>query len=226
MQPTYLPWMGYFDLIDQSDLFVFLDNVQFEKQSWQQRNRIKTAQGPLWLTVPVYQRLGQKIVDVRINSKGGWKRKHRMSLHVNYNKSSFWPMFSPIFEKIYQQEWDFLVELNIHLIELICQKLKVEYNFIRTSQLESAHGKNVDLLISICQSVGADIYLSPAGSKTYLTSNQSFKKKRILLKYHQYEHPTHPQLYGDFISHLSVVDVLFNKGPQAKNIILSGRKAV
>ena len=143
-----------------------------------------------------------------------------------YNKSSFWPEFSTIFEKVYQQEWYVLVELNIHLIELICQILGIKYKFIRTSQLRQNTAKKTDLLISICESVGADIYLSPAGSKSYLTSDESFKKNGIFLKFQQYEHPTYAQLYVDFISHLSVVDILFNQGTEAKNIILSGRKSV
>jgi hypothetical protein len=224
MQPTYLPWMGYFDLIDQSDLFVFLDNVQFDNRSWQQRNRIKMSQGPHWLTVPVYQRTGQKITDVRIYNEVNWRRKHWMTLTTGYQKSAFWSDVSPQLEGVYQQDWQALVDLNIYLIKLFCQMLGIESNFKRASQLESIRGKKTDLLISICQSVGADLYLSPAGSKTYLTSDNHFKNNGIALKFHQYEHPTYPQLYGEFSPYLSIVDLMMNTGEKVLDTIISGRK--
>jgi hypothetical protein len=223
MQPTYLPWLGYFDLIDQSDLFVFLDSVQFEKQSWQQRNRIKTSQGPLWLTVPVYQNLSQNISDVCINNKERWKNKHWMSLKMNYIRSRFWTEYSAILKKVYTQDWNLLLDLNIHLIEVICQIIGIRYNFIRTSQIKEISGKKSDLLISTCKALNADVYLSPQGSRAYLQSDKKFKDHGISLKFHQYKHPIYPQLYGEFIPYLSLIDLVMNTGNDALDFIVSGR---
>lgn len=225
MQPTYLPWIGYFDLIDQSDVFVFLDTVQFEKQSWQQRNRIKTAKGTLWLTVPVYQSLKQKIVDVGIDNTKIWRRNHWMSLVNNYHRAPFWTTCGPKLETEYNQEWVRLTEFNIHLIGMFCDMLQIRPRFVRTSEMPDIEGQKTGLLTNICKALGADTYLSPVGSWAYLDSNAEFRNKGISLVFHQYEHPTYQQLYGAFVPYLSVVDLLMNMGPKAIEIIRSGRKA-
>jgi hypothetical protein len=224
MQPTYLPWLGYFDLIDQSDVFIFLDTVQFEKQSWQQRNRIKTAIETQWLTVPVYRSLKQKIMDVRIDNTKDWRRNHWMSLVNNYHGSSFWSSYSSRLESTYHQHWDRLAELNIFLIKTLCETLDLRPRFVRTSELPILQGKKAELLVDLCKIFGADTYLSPAGSQVYLESDAPFRSDGISLVFHQYEHPTYPQLYGEFIPYLSVVDLLLNTGPQALGVIRSGRR--
>jgi hypothetical protein len=224
MQPTYLPWMGYFDLIDQSDVFIFLDTVQFEKQSWQQRNRIKTANGPLWLTVPVYQSLKQKIVDVRIDNTKNWRRNHSMSMVNSYRRSPFWTDYWPQLEAAYGQDWNLLVELNIHLIGILCEMLLLKPRFVRASDMPNIEGEKTKLLIDICRKLGADTYLSPLGSRAYLESDAEFRKVEISLLFHQYEHPIYPQLYGPFLPHLSIVDLLLNVGPKAIEAIRSGRR--
>jgi hypothetical protein len=217
--------MGYFDLIDQSDVFVFLDTVQFERQSWQQRNRIKTAKGPLWLTVPVYRSLKQKIVDVRIDNTKNWSRNHSMSLANNYRKSPFWAMYGPQLEIAYSQDWDRLAELNIHFIEMFCDMLQLRPRFVRTSEMPNIDGQKTELLINICKILGADTYLSPIGARAYLESDTEFRNKGVSLLFHHYEHPTYAQLYGDFEPYLSIVDLVMNVGPKAIEMIRSGRRA-
>ena len=223
MQPSYLPWMGYFDLIDQSDLFVFLDNVQFDNRSWQQRNRIKTSQGPRWLTVPVYQRSKQKILDVQIYNEVNWQRKHLMTMAHNYQKSDYWSEYEPLLQNTYQHEWRYLVDLNIHLIVMFCEILGIRCHFKRASQIREIEGQKSELLISICKCLNADVYLTPQGSRDYIQSDKKFKDSGITLKFHQYKHPTYPQLYGKFIHHLSLIDLLLNTGNDASYFIASGR---
>jgi hypothetical protein len=224
MQPTYLPWIGYFDLIGQADIFVFLDTVQFEKQSWQQRNRIKTSQGVQWLSVPVFHSFGQKIIDVRINNQTKWRRKHWMSLFTNYGKAPFWSLYGPELDQLYQREYYRLAELNIDLVKLLCGMFGIKPRFLRTSEQPPLPGTKVEPLIALCKQLGADTYLSPAGSRAYLESETPFRESGISLVFQEYEHPIYPQLHGGFISHLSVVDLLMNTGPRAPEIILSGRK--
>ena len=115
-QPQYLPWLGYFDKIDRADVFVLLDNVQFKKNEWQNRNRIKTAQGPQWLTVPVLYRFPQLICEVGINTKERWQHKQRQTILSNYRKAPFWSLLEPFFEEIFAKEWQTIAELNIHVV--------------------------------------------------------------------------------------------------------------
>jgi hypothetical protein len=224
MQPTYLPWSGYFDLIGQSDVFVFLDTVQFEKQSWQQRNRIKTPSGPLWLTVPCYQSLPQQIVDVRIDNKTDWRRKHWMSISANYSKAPFWRDYRERLEGIYSRDWDRLADLNIRLITLLTGLLGIEARFLNASELLRSDRSRSARLVEICADLGATVYLSPPGSFAYIHSDRPFAERGIRLAFQQYEHPVYPQRIGAFVSHLSVVDILLNCGPAALEILKSGRR--
>ena len=223
MQPTYLPWMGYFDLIDQSDIFVFLDNVQFEKQSWQQRNKIKTRQGEIWLTVPVLQSLGQKINEVKINNNSNWKEKHWKSIKYNYNKAPYFKTYFKFFEETYNTDWQYLVDLNIHIIKWVCNQLNIKKDFIKSSDM-GIEGKKTDLLVNICKKLNADTYLSPLGSAVYIEKNNLFEREGIKLEYQHFEHPIYKQLWEDFVPHISVIDLLFNEGDKSLDIIRSGRR--
>ena len=223
MQPTYLPWMGYFDLMAQSDIFIFLDNVQFEKQSWQQRNKIKTSQGWQWLTVSVAQKFSQKIDEVEINDKVKWREKHWKTIMQNYRKSEFWSKYSSFFEDVYQREWQYLANLNIHITGWIRDQLGIETRLKSASEMD-VQGQKVSLVIDICKKVGADTYLSPIGAKEYIEEDNLFADEGIRLQYHNFEHPMYRQLYGDFIPYMSVIDLLFNEGPRSLEIIRSGRR--
>lgn len=162
MQPTYLPWMGYFDLIDQSDVFVILDDVQFEKQSWQSRNKIKTPQGEHWLSIPVVRRFPQLLKDVQINNSADWARNHFKTICQNYQKSAKYALYVADFEKIYSTNWARLIDLNVGLIRLISNKLGIEKKMVFSSSL-NVTGSKVSRLIDICKKLRADNYLSPAG---------------------------------------------------------------
>jgi len=221
MQPTYLPWIGYFDLMDEADVFVFLDTVQFERQSWQQRNRIKTSTGWTWLSVPIIRKFPQLIDSVLINNSQKWK--HWKTIEQNYRRTKYWKA-SPLAE-IYSRKWEYLVDLNLEIISWLTGEFGIHTETYRLSTTTTfpASASKVDLLIAICRFFHADTYLSPAGSAAYIEEDNRFEEEGITLKYQNYQHPVYNQPYGDFISHMAAIDLLFNEGPKSLRIIQSGR---
>lgn len=226
MQPTFLPWLGYFDLIDQANIFVFLDDVGFSKQSWHQRNRIKTANGVIWLTVPVLTRgsAEQRINEVKINLVSNDREKHLKTIIQAYKKAPFYKSYIDELSEILNRKYVLLVDLNIDLINLFCKSMNIKTNLIKSSQL-TIQGHKVDRLINICKTLNADVYLSTPGSKAYIDENNLFIPNHIDLKYHDYKHPLYNQLHGEFVPYLSVLDLLFCEGQQSMNIIRSGRNS-
>lgn len=223
MQPTYLPWLGYFDLMDTADVFVILDTVQFEKQSWQQRNRIKSAENESkWLTVPVVQGLGQKISAVKINNSEPWRRKHWGTIEQYYRRAPHWKLYSDSLSALYVQPWEYLIDFNLAVINLIKDQLGIKTKFIKASKIPVS-GERVSLLVNICHYLKSDVYISPVGSACYIEENNIFGLEGISLLYHQYEHPVYAQLFSGFLSHMSLIDLLFNEGPKSLEIIRSGR---
>lgn len=221
MQPTYLPWIGYFHLMDQGDIFVLLDNVQFEKQSWQQRNRIKTPNGPQWLSLPVGKKFPQSISEAVLVDRPDWRDKHWKSIAQTYRKAPFWAMHGPGLEALYSREWVSLADLNIALIDWLRAAFGIATPMVRASGLPVA-GKRVDLLLSICAHLGADTYLSPAGAADYIEEDNRFSAHGITLLYQRYAHPRYPQINGPFASHMAAIDLLFNQGPESLRIIREG----
>lgn len=223
MQPTYLPWMGYFDLMDQSDVFVLLDSVQFSKQSWHQRNKIKSNSGELLLTIPIVREFPSLIKDVKINNSHQWRGKHLKSIEQNYGKAEYFNRYIGFLREIYSREHFRLSDFTIPIILWIKDVLGVKCEIVRSSEI-GAGGSKVDLIVDICRRLGADGYISPLGSKEYIDENNVFKKEKIKLAYHNYIHPEYRQLWGDFIPYLSVIDLIFNEGGNSLEIIRSGRR--
>lgn len=224
IQPTYFPWIGYFDLMDQSDYFVFLDSVQFEKRSWQQRNRIKTSAGELQLSVPVLTkgRFQQKISEVKIDHTRSFYKKHIKSIKFNYAKATFYNRYINGLESILCQKHTYLADLNIELIKWIKAQLRIKTQLLRSSQL-NVQGKKAELLVNICKVLDVQTYLSSIGSKSYIQEGILFSDNNIKLRYHDFKHPTYHQLYGKFIPYLSTIDLVFNEGEKSLEIIRSGR---
>ncbi len=225
MQPTYLPWIGYFDLIDQADCFVFLDSVQFNKRSWQQRNRIKGPDEALWLTVPVLSkgRRDQLILDVEIDSTTAFQEKHLKSITHLYGKAPYFERYVDELSAILRGPCQCLADLNIELISWLCMSMGIQTETLRSSCL-NADGKRVDLLVAICKATGADCYISPEGSRGYIEENDLFALNDIDLVYHAYHHPEYRQVNGDFLPYLSALDLLFNEGPSSLSIVREGRE--
>ena len=220
-QPQYLPWLGYFDKIERSDIFVFLDNVQFKKNEWQNRNRIKTIEGWQWLSVPVIHKFMQKIYEVEINNTVWWGKKHLNALVTNYSKAPFFKDHNEFFEQAYSQEWNHLVDINIHMIEYLVKALGIsEEKLVKASKYESRE-EPTERLVDICKHLGADVYLSGKDGAKYMNLDE-FSKEGIKVIFQDYKHPRYSQLYGDFEPYMSVVDLLFNCGPESLSILKKG----
>lgn len=225
-QPNFLPWLGYFYKMAKCDDFVLLDNVQYTKNSFINRNRIKTPQGTMWLTVPVKikGRFGRLIKDVEINNTVNWKKKHLGTLGGNYKKARFFEQIFPGLEAIYYaNDWNNLCELNLRLLEWVLSMLELEKRLIRASEL-GVEGESTQLLINIVKEVGGNVYLSGFGGAKY-QEEELFKEAGITLEYYEFEHPVYPQLWSDFIPNLSIIDLLFNCGPKSFAVILHNRGA-
>jgi hypothetical protein len=217
-QPQYLPWLGYFDKMDQADAFVFLDNVQFKKNEWQNRNRIKTAQGRQWLTVPVIHRFPQQIDEVVINNRVNWRHKHFQALQTNYAKAPYFGEYIDFFKAVYAKKWEHLADLNIFVIKNIYQMLGfVQKPMILASTLDLRCDPN-GRLIDIVKTFQAETYLAGKGGGNYM-HRPDFEARGINVIVQQFEHPVYPQLYGCFQPNLSIIDLMFNCGPQSREII-------
>jgi hypothetical protein len=222
MQPTYLPWLGYLDLIDASDAFIFLDDVQFQRKSWHHRNYIKGPNGPIRLTIPVLQKgkRFQKIDQVVINNQEDWARSHLRSLEIAYSKSRYFQEYFQFYKNLYEKKWEWLVDLNIAFILLLMKLLSIKTPTLRASSMEIDLKGNLKV-IELCKKMGADKLYDAAGAVDFI-DNEKFQAENIEVEFQNYEHPTYSQLYGEFISHMSVVDLLFNEGPKSLEIIRSG----
>lgn len=225
-QPTYLPWIGYLDLVDQVDQLVLLDSVQFEKQSWQQRNRIKTPTGLQWLTVPVVfrGRLNQRIADVEIRETEFW-RDHLRAIELNYRRAPFFDAYYPALSEIMRSSSGIrLSELTIALLRWFAEALGIKTPMGRSSEL-SVEGKRTQLLAEICSLTGATTYVSPLGSADYLLSELAVLTDRgVNVVFQHYEHPSYSQLFPPFQPHASVLDLLLNEGENALPILRTGRR--
>ncbi len=225
LQPTYLPWMGYFGMIDIADIFVFYDDVQFVKQSWQQRNKIKSADGQwIWLPVHVIQEFGQNINEVKINDASNWRNKHWKSIYQSYAKALYFKDYGPEIERIYQKEWKLLSELNMFIIEKLSQLLGVRIpRFVKSSELSDLKGEKTERLSLVLQQIGADEYVSGPGAQDYMDVH-ILKAKGIKLYWYEFQHPVYPQIRGEFIPYLSAIDLLFNTGGEAIRYIREGSR--
>ena len=222
-QPNFCPWVGYFAKIAAADQFVFLDTAQVSKGSYQNRVRIKTPQGPQWLTANVSKPhkgfVGSDNIELRKFET--WKPKHLKTIEANYSRS---PNFSFFFEKLsnfYQASGHYLLnDFNIGLIKLACEALQLEQNnFVRSSAID-VNAKSDDALIEICKYGKATEYLSGEGGKNY-QQEKKFLKMGIQVRYGFFRHPVYEQLWGDFVPGLSILDLLLNHGEDSRHILMS-----
>jgi hypothetical protein len=224
-QPTYLPWLGYLDLLDQVDKFVLLDTVQFEKRSWQQRNRMKAPRGLEWLTVPVKVkgRSTQTIEEVEM-ADPEFSKKHLDLVYSRYQTANYFADFFPQLSGILEEYCrDRLAVLNLHLIEWFMAVLGITVPLVLSSTLE-VEGKRTALNVAICEQLCATKYYSAIGSAAYLLSELDlFTRKGIEVYFQNYIHPEYRQLFPPFCPYASTLDLIFNEGPRSLEIIRSGR---
>lgn len=222
-QPYYLPWIGFFDKLDQSDIYVILDKVDRSHRGLFNRNYILTPKGKLLLTVPI-QKGELQISKVRIDNSSKWKAKHWGAIESNYKKTPFWAMYEKHFKELYDQEWEYLCELNICFIKLFCDILGIDVKFYRESEFNEEFGMNSERIANIVQKLNGDIYISGSGARAY-NNPDHFNSKGIKLLYQNFHHPHYRQKWGnEFTANLSIIDLIFNHGPDSINIIRSSRK--
>lgn len=211
-QPAYLPWLGYLDKIARSDVHVFLDNVQFETRGFIHRNRIKTPQGPLWLTIPVHSH-GHRESDVRammIANDTDWRGKHLKSIAQNYRKASSFAERFPRLEALFAESREecYLADLCFGQLRFWLNEFGISTRLVKASDLPVS-GRKSDLILAHCREVGADSYFSGALGRDYL-DEESFSAEGVTIHYQEYAYPVYPQLYGDFLPAMSIVDYWLN----------------
>lgn len=218
IQPSYIPWRGYFDFISSVDAFVFLDDVQYTLRDWRNRNRIKTQQGLRWLTVSVRSPHRQRICDVEIDNSTQWQKKHTQSLRHAYGAAPFFRLYFEEFSEIIRQEHS-LSALDIRLTRWIMDKLDIHVPTFLSSEM-APRGTSTARLMDILLQLGADAYLSGPSAAAYLDT-ALFRQHNIQLEFKSYDYIPYPQMYGPFVSTVSVLDLLFNTGPEASKYLHS-----
>lgn len=222
-QSNYIPWKGFFDMINSVDEFVIYDDMQFTKRDWRNRNQIKTANGLLWLTIPVKVRgkFHQKIYETEIESSD-WAEKHWKTIQMAYSKAPFFRSQSAKFEALYESasKMPLLSDVNELFLKEICKILEINTPFLHSRDLV-LHEEKTQRLVNICQDLKATAYVSGPAAKDYIDSDQ-FSRAGVQLKWMNYQnYQTYPQLHGDFAHGVSVLDLIFNVGPDFKQYMKS-----
>jgi hypothetical protein len=217
LQPGYLPWLGFFEQMLRSDIFVVYDDVQYDKHGWRNRNRVKGPQAPVWLTVPVRLKgLNKpKINEVKIDpAQTRWAQKHCETLRQLSSKAPFFSQYYPHIEKTLKLAWDRIVDLDMALIRLIADWLGLAPDIVLSSSLGCQAEDPTARLVEICKTVEADIFYEGSSGKNYLDLSR-FAAAGLQVVFQEYQCRPYPQLYGEFIPYLSTVDLLFNCGPES-----------
>lgn len=212
-QPSYIPWCGYFEYIYASDVFVFLDDVQYSTSGWAHRNKIKIHNNhTMWLSVPIIKKnKSDYIKNIRINYNEDWIKKHKNSLTTYYGKSKYFKYYKNEFFSILDNHYEFLSDLDWNLLDFYCRCLGIKRKIIKSSDI-CISGKGYEKVINICKSLGATHYYGSGITSRHLYRNEDFEAGGIILEYQNYTHPIYPQLWGDFIPYLGILDFLFNAG--------------
>lgn len=222
-QPVYLPWLGLFHKIALSDNYVFLDTVQYLKKDWNNRNKIKTPHGWVWLTVPVLTKgkFAQTLREVKTNNQTNWRHKHWRSIKVNYSKAPYFHRYADLFEDLYSRDWEYLSDLNETILRVLLSELGIKTNFIKASTELELEGEKSDLVLDMCLKLNAGIYIFGALGKNY-AELEKFNEQGIKVIFQDYNHPQYSQQFGEFEPYMSVIDLLFNHGDESLDILMSG----
>ncbi|APT73537.1 hypothetical protein SU69_02595 [Thermosipho melanesiensis] len=216
LQPNYLPWKGVFDMINKVDFFVFLDDVQYTKHDWRNRNKIKTPNGLRWITVPVKSNsIKQKINEVEVSQRVNWQKKHYNSFIANYSKAKYFKDFEFLLEDFYiTNKWKKLSDLDIYTTIKISEILRINTNFLKSSEFKIKEKDKNRRLIEIIKLLKGKIYITGPSAKNYLNI-ELFEKNGIEVRFMEYKYPEYQQLYEGFIHEVTVLDVLFNCGDRS-----------
>jgi hypothetical protein len=219
-QPLYIPWLGFFQKVSMSDVFCLWDDVQFTPDGYIHRNRIKGPNGPILLTVPVHMKnyYEKTINNIHIDNSQKWKKAHWNSILVSYaKKAPYFKSYSDFFEDVYRREWDVISDLDEHLLKYLFKELRINVDFIKASDLHF-EGKKSDRILDMCNQLNADLYIFGEGGEKY-ADKAMFQEKGMKICFQRYRHPEYPQLYGNFVPNLSVLDLLFCYGEKSADIL-------
>jgi len=222
-QPAYLPWLGYFHRIAVSDLHIVLDDVQFEKNSFTNRNKLRMKQGWCWLTVPLKTkgRFGELINQLEIANDQKWANKHLNTIRMNYAKAPYFKEHIGFFVETYSHDWHYLSDLIHKTTNHILGTLQIRTPLRRSSEMKVG-GRKDELVLNLCRAVGADVYLSGPLGRNYIRE-KIFQDAGIRVIYQNYIHPVYRQLHPGFEAHMSTVDLIFNHGPRSYEIMTAGQ---
>ena len=217
-QPTYLPWLGLFAKIAQADTFVLFDDVRYTPRSFENRNKIWTSHGPMWLTVPVRHTRETIIKDVQINNDLPWQRKHWKSIEQSYHKAVYWKNYAYYLDQYYNHRtFEKLSSLCGELLMYFLHELNIKVE-VRLASDDHYEGTKSACIIAMCKQLGASTYIFGTLGRDY-ADVKTFEAAGIEVKFQDYQHPVYSQFGGAFQSHLSVIDLLFHHGPKAKDIL-------
>lgn len=221
-QPAYLPWLGLFHKIALADKFIFFDQVQYVPRDWINRNQVKGKDGPIMLTVPVLTKgyLNKSISEIEINNSEPWRRKHWKTIQLNYHDSKYFKTYSDFFEDVYQRDWKLLADLNFYMLIWFLQILGFRIEVERAGRYHF-QGFKSDLVLDMCLQLKADFYIFGALGKDYADIDK-FKRSGVEPYFQSYDHPTYHQLHGQFIPYMSIMDLIFNEGPNSLDILMLG----
>ena len=218
LQPSYIPWRGYFDQIRRADLFIFYDDIQYDKHGWRNRNQIKTHQGKQWLTIPVNSKgvtSGIPIKDVRIDWSKPWAKSHLKSLTISYSKSPYFKSYLPLLESMFERKDEMLADFTIETSILLARELGfTSTRFMRSSALSNVDGQKTDRVINVLKQVGATHYLCGPSASSYMEPGK-FASAGISFEYMQYNYAEYPQLHPPYDQFVSILDLLFMTGKDA-----------
>jgi len=221
-QPETYPWLGFFNKMMLADEYIILDNIQFRKNYFQNRNQFLTKQGAIYLTIPIDFKSNKIIKDIRIRYNEKWQKKHLKTVKQSYSNSKYFNNHIDFFEELYSTNFELLIDFNMKIIEYIRKVLDIKVPIIRASKLD-VKGSSTELLLNICKSRKAKIYISGRDGRNYLDTSL-FKKEKIKIVYHDFTHPQYTQFNSkEFTPYMNIFDLLFNySDKESKEIILSG----
>lgn len=249
-QPVYIPWCGLISKTLQSHTFCLFDNVQYLPRDWNNRNRIKTPTGAQWLTVPVHTKgyRDKPIRLIEINNDASWRRKHWRAIETSYAKAPYFDVYAAWIRDVYEQDWEYLIDLNEYVLQGLLTILGIRIDPLRADVAQSVErlhrkqnvagsspavssikyvrasdynfrGQKSDLVLDMCKTLGASEYIFGSQGRNYADVD-AFEAAGVRVRFQEYDHPVYAQMYGEFESHLSVIDLLMNAGDESLNIIL------
>ena len=218
-QPEYLPWLGFFKKMMNSKIFVFLDDAQFRKKGWQNRNRIRTKNDTTLLSIPVHAHSYPNINEITIDNNKNWAKRHKKSILFNYAKAPYFEEFKDFIESVFEKKFEYLADLNTEIIKFIMNELEIKPKIVFSSNLNISK-KGSDRVLEICKAVDADYYITGTVWAQSHLRIEEFKKSNIHVEFQEFQHPVYKQIHGKFIPEMSIIDLLFNEGRDGAKEIL------